>query len=193
MSIVETATMSLQAFLERYTREGPFEFVDGEIIPLAPQIARSGRVGGRLFRRLADYVDAAQLGEVFVETPFVLEYQSDWVKHSRVPDVMFYTADRLTRLAAEVPDWTLKPLLGVPDLAVEVVSPTDKFVPVQTKIFGYLRDGVRLVWVIEPDEWLVSAYRMDDQQQVIVRRMTDIVTGEEVIPGLTIEIGALLD
>ncbi|MBZ0289040.1 MAG: Uma2 family endonuclease, partial [Anaerolineae bacterium] len=142
MNTVQIPVISVDDFVERFANEGPFEYVDGEVIPLTPQIARSSRVGGRLFRKLADYVDEHESGEVFSETPFVLTLGNpNWVKGSRVPDIMFYSAERLKNLAEVVPDWEDKPLIGAPDFVAEVVSPTDRYTEVYAKVAGYLRDG----------------------------------------------------
>ena len=53
------------------------------------------------------------------------------------------------------------PLLVVPDLAVEVVSPNDRQYDVDHKVAEYLEVGVKLVWVINPDTRVVVIYRAD--------------------------------
>ena len=91
--------MTLDQFAETYGERGPFEIVEGEIVEMTPQVTRSALIGGRLFRFLAEYVEAHKAGETFIETPFVLAVASNWVKGSRVPDVMFVRAERLAQLA----------------------------------------------------------------------------------------------
>ena len=192
MEAVHIPTMSIDAFMERYSDEGPFEFIDGEIIPVTPQITRSSRVGARLFRAMADHVDENGLGEVFIETPFVLTLDNpNWVKDSRVPDVMFYTAEKLAKLAEAIPDWESKPLIGVPDFVAEVVSPTDKFTKVHLKIARYLRDGVRLLWVIDPQQKNVTVYTSGSDQQTIVSGSDSLLTGGDVLPGFSIKLADL--
>lgn len=192
MAVNQTAVMNLDDFMARYSDEGPFELVTGEMLPVTPQIARSGRVGGRLFRHLAAYVEENALGEVFIETPFVLLLDNtQWVKGSRVPDVMFYSAEKLTTLAAAVPDWEDKPLIGVPDFVAEVVSPTDKFSTVNAKITTYLRDGVRLLWLIEPEQQTVTVYAGDSNQQMRISGLDSTLSGDAVIPGYTIKLADL--
>lgn len=192
MTTVQIPVISLQDFMERYNDEGPFEFIDGEFIPVAPQVARSGRVGGKFFRKFGDYVESNDLGEVFIETPFVLTLDNpNWVKGSRVPDVMYYTAEKLKKLGETIPDWEDYPLVGVPDFVAEVVSPTDKYVHVNAKVAQYLRDGVRLVWVIEPQEKSVTAYVGGSDQQTIVTDPEYVLDIGNVVPGFSIKLADL--
>jgi Uma2 family endonuclease len=51
---------------------------------------------------------------------------------------------------AAAPHWRERPFAIVPDFVAEVVSPNDKVVELDDKIDAYLRDGVRLVWVVYP-------------------------------------------
>jgi Uma2 family endonuclease len=182
--------MTLDQFAEMYGDCGPFEIIEGEIVEMTPQVTRSALIGGRLFRKLADYVEAHQVGEAFIEAPFVLAVASNWVKGSRVPDVMFVRAERLAQLAQDDSDWQDKPLAIVPDLVAEIVSPTDKTSDVDRKIMRYLDDGVRVVWVIEPTVQTVTIHTAGSKQ---LTRLTaeDALTGGEVIPGFEIAISKL--
>ncbi|MBN2303875.1 MAG: Uma2 family endonuclease [Anaerolineae bacterium] len=191
-----TAPITLEQFMQWYDERGPFEMIEGEIVPvpsqIAPQITRSSRIAGRLFRAVADYVDAHTLGEVFIETPFVLTQDTNWVTGSRVPDVMFVTAARLARLAADVPDWEDKPLLLVPDWIAEIVSPTDRLSEVDRKIARYLDDGARLVWVIEPEGQTVTIHT-PGSKQITRLGVEDTLSGGDVIPGLELPVAGLFE
>jgi Uma2 family endonuclease len=190
--MVETGItlMTLDEFMQRYSDEGPFEVVGGEIVPVTPQVTRSARIAGRLFRKLADYVETHKLGEAFIEAPFVLTIDAKWVKGSRVPDVMFIAAARLAQLAEDDPDWDSKPLPLVPDLVIEVISPTDRLADVTAKIAGYLDDGVRMVWLIEPEAQTVTIYTPGSKQ---LTRLTaeDTLSGGDIVPGFELPLNTL--
>lgn len=158
MSIVDRQRLSIADFIRHYAEHGPFEIIDGEIVAMPPHIARSANIAGELYFRLRLYLEDHPIGQAYVEAPFVLTDQSDWVRGSRVPDVMFYRAERLRAMAERKPDWDKGPLIGAPDLAVEVVSPTDVFSAVNAKIQRYLADGVQQAWVIDPEQRTVSFY-----------------------------------
>lgn len=183
-------TLTLEDYMERFSDQGAFELIDGEFITITPQVIRSVRLAGRIYRTLADFVDEHGLGEVFMEGPFVLLYESNWVKGSQVPDVMFVSQAKLDAIQAADPDWQDKPIIGAPDLVVEVISPTDKALILGHKVKLYLEDGVRLLWVVEPENNMVTAYRADSNQAIHLSR-ADTLSGDDVLPGLRLSLEAL--
>ena len=109
------------------------ELVNGEIREMAPAGGVHGRVAGRICHRLVEHVDRHGGGEVLVgDVGFVLDLPHD-PERVRAPDVAFVTTARLPegRLPAEF-------IRGAPDLAVEVLSPSDSPVDVQQKVRDYL-------------------------------------------------------
>jgi Uma2 family endonuclease len=190
MEATPTQVMTLEEFMQRYSDEGPFEILEGEIVPVNPQITRSARIGFRLARNLADYVDGHNLGEVFTEAPFVIGDTPQWVKGSRVPDIMFFSAERLVQLAKDVPDWEEKPLLIAPDLVVEIISPTDRALQVSKKVERYLTDGIQKIWLVDPEQKIVTVYTQGSKLQ---ERLTleDSLSGEDVIPGFELPLETL--
>lgn len=61
----------------------------------------------------------------------------------------------------DTPDWIDKPLILVPDLVVEVISPTARYSDIQQKVDGYLQDGFQGVWVIDQTRESVTVYQTD--------------------------------
>jgi len=183
-----TATgMTIDDFIRRYDSEGPFELIEGEIRPVSPTVLGHNICTRAVFRPVDDFVIEHQLGEVFTEAPFVLEYTSNWVTGSRVPDVMFVTAERMIAYKQQVPDWASKPLILVPDLVVEVVSPGDKYIEVEEKVARYLEDGVKLIWVVDPQIQTVKVYPLGSSQ---FTRLTaaDTLDGGDVLPEFTLAV-----
>lgn len=183
-------SMTIEEFMRRYSDEGPFEIIEGELVPVTPQSTQSGMVAGELFLALATYVKSRNLGQVFIEVPFVMSADSNWIAGSRVPDVMFVSAARMAELAATDPDWKNKPLALVPDLVVEVSSPTDSHASVEKKIARYLDDGVQLVWLIEPETQTVTIYTSGSKQLTRLDA-EDTLTGGEVVPGFEMAVAGL--
>lgn len=75
-------------------------------------------------------------------------------------------------------------VVGIPLLAVEILSPHDKQEDIHQKIVEYLRVGVRLIWVVDPDFKTVRVYR-NGAEPVMFNR-TQQITGEDVLPGFEI-------
>ena len=78
-----------------------------------------------------------------------------------------------------------------PDLAVEVVSSSDKHYDVTEKAFAYLKAGTRLVWVVEPVAKTVMVYRSETDFTLLTRE--DILTGEDVVKGFTCPVAQLFE
>ena len=70
-----------------------------------------------------------------------------------------------------------------PDLAVEIVSPSDRLNDVEEKVDLYLNNGTRLVWVISPRSRRATVYRLGQQPRVL--KGTDALVGEDVLPGFS--------
>jgi Uma2 family endonuclease len=125
-------------------------------------------------------VERERLGEVFTaETGFVLRRDPDTV---RAPDVAFVRAERVPQ--ARVPGF---PAMA-PDLVAEVVSPYDRAVEVSGKALAWLDAGVRLVWVVDPENRTVTVHRPGG---TTVLRGRDQLSGEDVLPGFALPLEEL--
>ncbi|HEX2281812.1 MAG TPA: Uma2 family endonuclease [Thermomicrobiales bacterium] len=168
VTIDEFAAMPLQ---------GIWELVDGELIELTPAAGRSSRIGGRLYARLADHVEPNEVGWAFpAETGFVLFADRTTV---RSPDAAVVRRDRL----AEPPD-SFVPL--APDLAVEVLSPSDRIADALAKIAMYLDAGVRLVWLVDPADQTVTIFRPDTTPSKLAA--DDALDGGDVLPDFRVPV-----
>jgi Uma2 family endonuclease len=100
----------------------------------------------------------------------------------RKPDVSVL---RTERLAGNVLPTGYCPI--APDLAVEVVPPGDLAYEVEDKVADYLRAGVPLVWVVHPPTRSVRIHRPRSSAQGPVSELIadDLITGENVLPGLS--------
>jgi len=153
------------------------ELVNGEVIEMAPVGGIHGEITLRIGRGLAEHVERYGGGKVLVgDVGFVLNFPQD-PERVRAPDVAFVSNQRLP--GGRLPEGFLK---GAPDLAVEVLSPSDNPVDVQQKVRDYLEAGARLVWVIAPQAKTVTLYRADGSACLLRER--DNLEGEEVLPGL---------
>ena len=179
--------MPMDEFIRQYEQE-PFELVDGERIPLMPPVAAHGETIRLLNRAFFIYEALNPHIIVYTEMPVVVEDTPRWVKGSRVPDLMIYEKARWEEYKANTPDWGDKPFVLVPDVCIEVISPTDKYSDVDAKVAGYLRDGVRLVWVFNPREKAVNVHTPNGSIRLT---RTDTRDGGGVLPGFTLPLNDL--
>ncbi len=185
--------MPLDEFI-RLNDAQPFELINGERRPKLPTVFGHSKVIRALFLALYMHVASRQLGEVYSETTFILpdDYDKDWVEGSRTPDVMFYAGDRIAKYEAEHPDHRARPLALIPDFVVEVISPTDKYSEVDEKVDAYLQDGVRLVWVLDPQRRKAVVHRPDAEHPVHLAGDA-LLDGGEVVPGFQIALPKLFE
>ena len=154
------------------------ELVRGELRVYPPPGARHGYVGGRLYLRLERHVTAARLGMAFFEVGFRLTRDPETV---RGPDVSFLSAVRIP--AAGIPDGYFD---GPPDLAVEVLSPSDTIYEVEEKVDEYLAAGTRLVWVVNPRRRTITVHAPGADPRVLGEG--DTLDGGDVVPGFRCEV-----
>jgi Uma2 family endonuclease len=158
------------------------ELVQGVLVVREPTGLRHGRVTMAVARRLADHVAASRQGEVYVgDTGFTLARGPDTV---RAPDIAFIRRARIPD-----PEPLGFPHLA-PDLAVEVLSPTDRPGETLAKVADWLSAGTRLVWVIDPERRLVRVYRHDGTEALV--SATDSLSGEDLLPGFTCPLDAIV-
>ncbi|MDZ7632684.1 MAG: Uma2 family endonuclease [Gemmatimonadaceae bacterium] len=159
------------------------ELVAGHILVREPPGYQHGDVAARLLVAIGTFAYAHKLGRVLAaESGFTLFRNPDTV---RAPDVAFIRADR-------VPDRDLHTYPEfAPDLAVEVLSPSDRAGKVLSKVGDWIDAGARLVWVVDPVRRLARVYRADGSESLL--SADDALDGEDVLPGLVIPIAKMID
>ncbi len=187
----EKVGMPLQEFIE-LGNDQPFELINGERIPKKPTVFGHSELIRLLFTLLDRFTQQHNLGEVYSETTFIVPDADDpdWVEGSHIPDLMFFAGDRIAKYKAETPDHRARPLALVPDLVIEVVSPTDKVSELDEKIDAYLLDGVRLIWVVDPQRRKATVHA-PDLEQPLHRSGDAVLDGGDVLPGFTISLPEL--
>ncbi len=156
-----------------------YELVEGNLRERALAGHQHGRGAINVSTPLAQHVKANNLGVVYAaETGFKLASNPDTV---RAPDVAFVRRERLESVGDSEGFWP-----GAPDLAVEVVSPGDRYTDVEEKVFDWLDAGARLVIVANPRKRLVTVYR--SLTDVVVLTEADVLDGGDVVPGFAMPV-----
>jgi Uma2 family endonuclease len=156
-----------------------FELIEGVIYEVAASSAISGIIAARIVRFIGSFVDEGGLGYVVTaEGGFELS-----AKNVLAPDVAFVSKGSVTRLPERY-------FQVAPDLAVEVVSPTDSIKAVQRKAAKYVAFGTRLVWIVYPGEKTVDVCRPSEQGVMSVQEMSadGVLDGSDVLPGFTLKV-----
>ena len=142
MAAIATQLLTADELL-RWPDDGQrYELIDGKLKQLASAGSQHGRVVLNVTTPFDQFVRSNSLGVVFAaETGFRLRSNPDTV---RAPDVAFVSQERYA-LVGDVPGYWP----GAPDLAIEVVSPSDNYAEVEEKVFDWLDAGTRLVIVFD--------------------------------------------
>lgn len=173
-------------FIRRYDQDGPFELIDGEIIPKMPSVSVHTKTAKRIFLALLPF-EQQGLGEVFQEATFVLTDNPQWVRGSRIPDVMFVSKERLTRFEDKTPGADRKPFILIPEVVFEIVSPTDNYSDINKKVKRYLNDGVLVVCVVDPETREVIVHQRGSNQQTILTG-DDVLTLTDILPDFSMKL-----
>ena len=161
-----------------------YELADGELIEVPGAGYAHSLISGLIYRLLYGFATERRLGVVLHDgATFIL--QSD-PPRARIPDVSFISAANVP--AGEPPSgfWPT-----APDLAVEIVSPSDRGEDVRAKATEYLDGGSRCVWVLWPEEESVSVYVAGEPVQSL--ESSDVLEGGELLPGLSVLVRDLFD
>ena len=138
-----------------------------------------GEIAGNFIIGLGTHVKPRKLGRVFgSDSGIRLERGPDTV---REPDVGYISAEKLP-LGTRITGYSEV----VPDLVVEIVSPSDTIREMYDRACMWLRHGVRLVWVAYPDTRTVDAFRQDGATITLFE--DDTLNGDPVLPGFTLPV-----
>lgn len=158
-------------------------FVRGAVYETMPPGGRHGLIAALLSMVLRLWAKQGAHGCVGVESGFVLAHSPDTV---RGPDVFFIRADRMPPTGVPEGFWLIHP-----DLAVEVVSPSETAEDVREQVRDYLRAGTPLVWVISPRTQEVVAHTPDGFARTYSR--DDLLEAPTILPGFTCPVHALFE
>lgn len=171
--------LTSEDFFREYSHvDCDFELVKGEVVQVSPPGVGHGYIALNVGGEMRTFVRAHDLGIVIVESGFRLERDPDTV---RGPDVSFILKERLVDGRPPVGFFQ-----GAPDLAVEVVSPSDTAASIEAEVNEYLTNGTQRVWVIYPDTRTVVVHAPNNVSTRYDEG--DILTDEELLPGFSLPV-----
>jgi Uma2 family endonuclease len=160
---------------------GPSELVEGRVVLMSPTGFSHGDVELALGSELRAWARKTGRGKVVGgEVGIFIRRDPDTV---RAADVLFISKERLARRGPS-------PYLDVaPELAVEVLSPDDRWSDVMEKMGDYFSAGVDRVWIVDSRLRKVFAYR--SLSEVVTFGGGDVLSDEELLPGFSYRIAEL--
>jgi Uma2 family endonuclease len=160
---------------------GRCELIYGELVMMSPAGYEHSVIANRIGRFLTEFVEDNDLGAVLAaEAGYKIESKPDLV---RAPDASFIRKDRLPKTALK------KYFPGVPDLAVEVISPGDTRREIAEKVNMWLAHGTTSCWVLDPDSRTVTIHRAGHKAMRLTAR--DRIENEPILPGFVLDIARI--
>lgn len=152
---------------------------EGELIIVSPVGGAGGNQEADLITDLNIWNRQSQLGKVFSSsTIFSLPNGAE-----RSPDAAWVQLERWQTLSPQQ-QRGFPPLC--PDFVMELRSPSDRLRPLQNKMQEYLNNGLRLGWLINPQDKQVEIYRLDRSSETVT--LPALLSGEDVLPGFTLSV-----
>jgi len=159
-----------------------YELVAGELRTMSPTGGTHGMICARLAAVLWQHVEAHDTGVVFgAECGFKLASNPDTVI---APDAAFVLHEKMAMV--ENMD---KFLPFAPDLAIEVLSPSNTFSEIDEKIELFLAAGTNAVWIINPRRRTVTIYQSNNAPRILTE--DDVLGGDDILPGFQYKIAKL--
>ena len=156
------------------------ELVDGVIVQMSLPNPEHGEILSRLHARLAVYVYENDLGRVTVgDAPYILKRSSEGRDTIRGLDLTFLSKSNAPRPLPR------KPMTIMPDLAVEVISPSNEAADVRLKIRQLLEAGTPLIWVVYPDMRIVDVHTSSGATML---NEEDTLSGGNTLPGFELSV-----
>jgi len=158
--------------------EKQIEIVDGAEVIKEMASAKHSGIGTRLIIKLGIFLESNPIGRVYgADATFTIG------KNDRIPDVSFVSKEKITD------GEPLKKWAFAPDLAVEVISPTDIFLEVAEKTQAYFDAGVKQVWLIDSKFETVTVYY--SLTKTLILTENDELTCEEILPNFRLKLSEI--
>lgn len=177
-----TAVVTIAQF-EQMPEGERFELIGGELREVVPPGHEHSFVQAAIIGRLYGYLEDHPVGRVYGEEGVIIQNEPNTVL---APDAAFVRQDRV-RPASKQRGFSRQ----LPDIAVEIVSPSDRIHEVVEKVRLYLDAGVVEVWVVDPIRRRMMVWRGDQPVQEL--GPGDIFEGSEMLPGFRVPVGKLFD
>jgi Uma2 family endonuclease len=149
------------------------ELDEGELVSMPPTFGIHGKIQARVVRLIPE-----PLGLTLVDTGFLLGPDT-----LRAPDVAFFSAERARGL-------NLAARLNVPpDLAVEIISPSETAADIAHKVRQYLSAGVKVIWVIYPRDCSIDVFESSGAGRVL--DSGDLLEAPNLLPGFSVRVSRI--
>lgn len=162
---------------------GKFELINGELTHMSPAGYGHDKIAFKIAFRIGQFVEPRKLGDVVGSSAGFRLDKANVLS----PDAGYVSRER--RIQSNTPEEGF--FRGVPDLAVEVISPSERKTRIRTKIRKYFARGTRLVWLVYPRRREVEVYTSPDTMSLVAG--DDTLDGGDVLPGFRLPLADIFE
>ncbi len=157
------------------------ELHHGELVEMNPPAHKHALLSMEIAVSLSLYVKAHNAGIVMGSDGGYLIYTDpDTGKQTvLIPDVSFVSKARKPKNLDDL-------FIGAPDLAVEIISPSETYMMIRAKLRDYFAYGTRMVWLVYSDTQSIEVFT--SFENVAIAGLDGIISGGEVLPGFTLSV-----
>jgi len=184
MASAATQRMTIEEFERRYLGKRA-ELWRGEVREYMPAGPKHGEVALNIGAAIRTFAKQHQLGTAFAaETGFIVRTPQG--ESVLAPDAAFIRRERLPQGEFPAGFCTV-----IPDLVVEVVSPSDSYADMRQKVDEWLAAGVSMVWVVDPQRRAVEIWQPGETPQNLGEQ--DLLLGDPILPGFQLPVKELFE
>jgi Uma2 family endonuclease len=177
--MVTTHLVTAAEFLARDDAGKRYELIAGEVVAMPMAGGLHGEIESNFMFCLKLYLRRHHLGNVYPgDTGFFFSHEPEIV---RFPDIAFVRNERLPPPAER-----LGFLDVIPDLVVEIRSPSERPVDFEAKLRFYLERGVPLAWAVYPDTRTVDEWRPGREPRTV--QADEVLVVEDILPGFRLPV-----
>lgn len=167
-------------FADELTEDGKTEFINGEVVVHSPVKQKHSMVSDHLFTLISLFVARHRLGQVRHEKVLVRFPRNDYE-----PDIVWFGPEKEALIQ---PDTLFFP---IPDLIVEVFSPSTAANDRGIKFEDYCKHAVSEYWIVDPDRETVELFRLQDKEYPPVAAISEGSVASGVLQGFTIPVRSI--
>ena len=147
----------------------PYQLINGKLI-MSPAPKRiHQKLSGQIFKRIASNLDKNNLGEVYY-APFDVYLDDENIVQ---PDICFISQKNISILTDAGAD-------GAPDLIIELLSPSNAYYDLRSKLQLYEKYGVKEYFIVDPEDDMVIAYKLTEGRYKELYREYKKIESEEL-------------
>ena len=178
----QTQLLTYEEYLDTPEIKGRFDIVDGEMIMAPSPIPEHQIIFRQFFRILDRFVVERNLGEL-LSAPLDIVIRRNPLR-TRQPDLLLLSNESFARIYLD------RPIEEAPELAIEILSPSNTRRRVQDALADYAAIGVKECWLVSLDRRTIEVLTLvnGEWHQLALLRAGDRMRSD-VLAGLDVEVG----